>query len=302
MCSNRLWRNHDQGIALVVVLWFLALLSVLILTFSGNTRIEFHIALNEEQTAEARAIADAGVTFAILGMLDPSPTTRWRADGENRELQFGGGTIRVAVQDECGKIDLNEAPPDLLAGLFHTLGLSETETNQLVTAILTRRADVLGPGRSVSETDFVLTAQQIQKPFMAIDEFRRLPGVTRALFERLKPFLTVYSGQAGVNPLTASTEVLESLPGATPDMVAAYIAARSALGSDSTPLPPLVGVSDIVGAPVHVFTITSEGASPAGARFIREAVVDTANISSVRILLWRQAERQVMEAAITGKR
>jgi general secretion pathway protein K len=296
--ADRPWRDRERGAALLVVLWMLALLAVLILSLTSTARTELNVAHNQEETAQARAIADAGVTLAILATLDPSPATQWPGTGEAHNLRFGSGTIRVAVQDEYGKIDLNVAPPELLAGLFHTLALSETESERLVAAIMTRRDEALAQSMTGADTSAAASVLAPQKPFLAIEELRLLPGMTPTLYERLQPFLTVYSAQYGVNPLTAPPQVLQSLPGATPDLIAAFLAARSAGGSAAGPL--LVGVSDIVLGGLHLFTVTSEGKAQSGARFVREAVVDASNPDSVRFLSWRQAQEPVAATPSAG--
>jgi general secretion pathway protein K len=297
--TDRPWRDRERGAALLVVLWMLALLAVLILSLTSATRTELNVAHNQEETAQARAIADAGVTLAILGTLDPSPATQWHGTGKMHDLRFGSCTIRVAVQDEYGKIDLNAAPPQLLAGLFRTFALSETESDRLVTAIMTRRAQASSQSTIGADTSSAGGFAQ-QKPFLAIEELRLLPGMTSTLYEQLRPFLTVYSDQAGVNPLTAAPQVLRSLPGATPDLIETFLAARSEGGSASGPLPLLVGVTDIVAGSLGLFTVTSEGRTQSGARFVREAVVDSSNPDSVRFLSWGQAQEPVAATASAG--
>lgn len=298
--ADRPWRDRERGAALLVVLWMLALLAVLILSLTSTARTELTVAHNQEETAQARAIADAGVTLAILATLDPSSATQSPGTGEPHNLRFGSGTIRVAVQDEYGKIDLNVAPPELLAGLFHTLALSETESDRLVAAIMTLRAEALAQSMPSADTSAAAGVLAPQKPFLAIEELRLLPGMTSTLYERLEPFLTVYSAQYGVNPLTAPPQVLQSLPGATPDLIATFLAARSAGGSAAGALPLLVGVSDIVLGGLHLFTVTSEGRAQSGARFVRDAVVDASNPDSVRFLAWRQAQEPVAETSSAG--
>jgi general secretion pathway protein K len=287
------WRDRERGAALLVVLWMLALLSVLILSLTSATRTELNVAHNQAATAQARAIADAGVTLAILAMLDPSPATQWPGTGAMHNLRFGSGTIRVAVQDEYGKIDLNVAPPELFAGLFRTLALSETESDRLVAAIMSLRAEALAQSATGADESTATGVLALQKPFLAVEELRLLPGITPTLYERLEPFLTVYSAQYGVNPLTAPPQVLQSLPGATPDLIAAFLAARSAGGLAAGSLPLLVGVSDIAFGGLRLFTVTSEGSAQSGARFVREAVVDASNPDSVRFLSWRQAQEPI---------
>ena len=129
-------REGERGIALLVVIWVLALLAVLIVGFSGDARTELLVASNHYESAGARAIADAGVSLAIFGILNPAPEAQWQADGRVREVSYADGTIRIRIQDEGGKIDLNAAAPELLAGLLSSAGgLSPGEAGGLAQAI-----------------------------------------------------------------------------------------------------------------------------------------------------------------------
>ena len=58
-------------------------------------------------------------------------------------------------------------------------------------------------------------------------ELARVLGMTPGLVARLADNLTIYSRQSGINPQTASREVLLSIPNVTPDAVDAYIALRN---------------------------------------------------------------------------
>jgi len=284
--------DRERGIALVIVLWVLALLVVLVLEFTGSARTELQIARNQEASARASAIADAGVTYAVLGMLDPTPATQWRADGREHVLSYGGGTIHVGVQDEGGKIDLNDAPPEMLRGLFQSLGVEADAADQIVAAILTRRKEQETSG------DTGLAAQPgnpspspPQRPFLAVEELRLLPDVTAEIYSRVAKFLTVHGDGAQVNPVTAPAEVLRSLPGADPSSIAAFIAGRSQLVANTGALPPLPGVQGIAVAPVQTFTVTSRGLTANGATFIREAMAALTGAPDrpVQFLSWRQA-------------
>jgi general secretion pathway protein K len=283
----------------------LALLAVLLLGFVSGTRTELQIARNQEETASARETADAGVALAVLGMLDPSVTTRWHATGEAHDVNFGHGKIRVSVQDEGGKIDLNDAPPALLSGLFQTLGLSDETAEPIVAAIMARRNAVAAqggggsaagppaaaiPDQTAASPDQA-AASPDQKAFLTIDELRLLPGVTPALYDRLRPYVTVFSARAEVNPLTAPAAVLDSVPGADAGAVAAFITARDASGASEETLPPLTGMGGLAAGPVQTFTVTAQGSTATGARFIREAVVALGGNSGApaQYLSWRQA-------------
>lgn len=281
-------KQGERGIALIVVLWVLALLAVLVLTFSGEARTDLQIARNQNAAAQARAIADAGVTLAILGVFDPSPATQWSADGREHLLSFGGGTIRVSVQDEAGKIDLNYAPAAMLTGLFQTLGLKDFDG--LTEAVLAWRNGGSGAGQTENAAN-----GPPSHPFLAVDELRLLPAVTRAIYDLVAPFVTVYSSDARINPLTAPAEVLRSMPGATAQEVDNFLAARAQAGSAPAALPVLAesGIYTMEG-PTHVFTVTSQGQTASGAGFTREAVALLTGVPEApcRFLSWREAHRE----------
>ena len=282
-------RRRQRGIALVLVLWVMALLAVMMVGFASDARTELKLARNQADAARARAIADTGVSIALLNVLDNTEETTWRLDGETHRLVYGDGTISVSVQDEGGKIDINLAPPALLVGLFRTLGIAEAEA--LAGAIFDWRRQ---HGGEASEG-----ARSRNGPFLALEQLRAVPGMTPAAYERAAPFLTVYTGRDRIDPLTAPGEVLRSLPGARPAEVDAFLAARERLGPVPGGLPALNGIGDLIAhAGLQVVTITSEGRAAGGARFIRQAVV-TANArggAPYQILAWRQLPQQAVPA------
>ncbi len=70
-------------------------------------------------------------------------------------------------------------------------------------------------------------------------------GMTPQLTRALLPLVTVYSGQAGINPALAPPQVLRALPGVDPAWVDAFVQSRSKQlgGATPWPLPPTPGAS-----------------------------------------------------------
>ncbi len=66
----------QRGLALVVVLWVLVLLSVMAASFTYATRTEVNLTRNLIEAAEAEALADAGVYQAIYALLHPLKVRR----------------------------------------------------------------------------------------------------------------------------------------------------------------------------------------------------------------------------------
>lgn len=285
--------HRERGIALVLVLWILALVSVLVITFTGDARTDLRIARNQYENARARALADAGVSVAILGLLDPSPEARWRAAGEEHGIAYGDGSIRVSAQDEAGKISLNDAPAEMFAGLFQTLGEPPGDSAELAAAIAQWRDRRRSEWAAASDPSAAGAGYaQASEPFQALEELRLVPGVTNAVFERVSPYLTVYGYGAQVDALTAPVQVLRSLPGLSPQQIDAYIADRTQPGgAGAAALPAVSGLSPVANSVERTVTIKSEGRTANGARFVREAVVAITGEreEAYRLLVWRQA-------------
>lgn len=280
----------ERGIALVAVLWILVLLSTLLLGFVVQARTSLRIVHNDDESAEARAVADAGVTLAILGVFDPTPASQWRGDGSVHQVQYAGGTIEARVEDEHGKMDVNKAPITDLHNLFQTLGA--TDPDQLAAAIDVQRRAVM------ADADPSLTGRPPPPAFLVLDELRGLPGMTSALFDRLADFVTVYSGQGSVDPQTAPPEVLLSLPNITAEQVQTYMAARTR--ADGNAPAPQSGQQLLPSSPLTVFTIVSRGRTPHGTTFIRRAVVTLTGVPDApyRFLAWREAHRESLAEAV----
>jgi len=77
------------------------------------------------------AIADAGLNIATLRLLDPRLSVQPPIDGSPFTVAFAGHQLRLGIQDEAGKIDLNTARDELLRRLFRSVGV-DLETAQML--------------------------------------------------------------------------------------------------------------------------------------------------------------------------
>jgi general secretion pathway protein K len=215
------------------------LLALVAASFSRTTRTEVNLARNLVENAQAEALADAGVHLAILALLDPDPAKRPRADGTPWKVTFGGAEITVSVQDEGGKIDLNQAPDDLLRGLFVSLGVEAAEAGALVDAIADfRDPDDLRRLNGAEDRDYEaagLPWGAKDAPFEAVEELRQVIGMTPKLYREVASALTVHSRRRGIDPAVAPLEVLLALPGMTDGTLDAVLTARAAAAIATIP-------------------------------------------------------------------
>jgi general secretion pathway protein K len=256
-------RAGETGFALLAVLWAAMMLAIIVASLLAGGRTEALIARNRARTAALEAAADAAINGAILRMLDPDTTRQPPTDGTAFRIEFAGVPMRVSVQDESGKIDLNRADGALLARLLEIGGLGGDDSQAMADRIQDwREPSSLHRANGADETAYGAAGVGYgprRGPFPTVAELRLVLGMDPLVFTRIAPSLTVISGTPWVDPTYAGHDVLLALPGATDASVAAALAARA------TARRPGV----VVG---HAFTITAEAAD-AAARMVRRAVV-----------------------------
>ncbi len=270
---------RQKGVALVLVLWVVTLLSVIAGNFAYSMRGEAQIARNLLSTAQAQAQADAGVQRAWYELMKP-PTelNRWAGDGTTHDLTLVGGVLRVSIHDESGKIDLNTASEALLVGLFRSAGMSQDIAVGLADSVQDwRDADKLRRLHGAEEAEYLAAGKSYSPPnapFETVDELQRVLGMTPQVFRLLEPALTVYSRQPGINTAVAQRQALLAIPGVNPEMVEQFLAQRQSMIASQQPAPVFVGAGAFASGAggVPVYAARSEVKMADGTVFIRQAI------------------------------
>ena len=222
----------QNGIALVLVLWILALLSVIALAYSGMTRTESQLTGNIIRSAKAKARAEAGFWFAVHDLIKPVNERRLSPDGSSVHLSAETGQkLTIAIQDESGKIDLNKASQNLLLGLFKANGLDHEQSTYMIDALLDwRDKDNLQRANGAEDSDYSeagLAYGAKDGTFNSIEEITQIRGMTPQLFKKLKPAITIHSMQARIRLNTAPTNVIQALPDMSEDLLSQIMTGRS---------------------------------------------------------------------------
>lgn len=233
--------RQQHGIALVVVLWVLILLSTMAAGFSMAMRTEIQVARNAVERAQAQALADAGLNYTVMQLLKPRSRRvtdanagvaeeNWPVDGTWQELEFAGGRVQISVLDEAGKIDLNRADRLLLNGLLTVVGVESEQRGALLDAIEDwRDPDHLSSLNGAEDDDYEAAGLPFgakDDVFASVTELRQVLGITPVLYQRLLPWVTVYSRQSGISQTVAAREVLMAVPGLDPGQVDTLLQSR----------------------------------------------------------------------------
>lgn len=224
--------TSQKGLALVLVLWVLSLLTIMAGSFALSMRREASITSGIKNNAQALAIAESGIAFAEMMLLLPDKNKAWRTDGSIYQITATDAQIRVRLLAEAGKIDINHADEKLLKALFAQAPIS-TETKEIidpVAAILDwRDNDELIHLNGAEKTQYLaegLSYGPHNKPLQSLEELQLILGMNETLIDWLEPLITIYSGQRKANLQLASREVLNTMPDVDPDVLFQYLKAR----------------------------------------------------------------------------
>ncbi|MBV2131599.1 general secretion pathway protein GspK [Pseudomonas sp. MAP12] len=253
---------------MVSVLWLLVLLSMLVINLSAGSRTELQLAGNLRQASSARHVTEAGVNWGMWSLMQTN-NAGWLADGSSRTMELDGISVEVALFDEQGKIDLNEAGPQLLQGLFESVGQDKKTAEALAAAVIDWRDEdqLLTPlGAEKEEYEAAGLIGPSNDSFEELKDLLKVLGMTEELYHQVLPALTIYSKRAEVNPLVAPRVVLLALPGIEPGSIDRFIEERRRNFESGQRPPILNGVDPLILTPnapgVNYSIVTKTTVSP----------------------------------------
>lgn len=287
LSNNRVCLISQKGIALVLVLWMLSLMTIMAGSFTLSMRRQVSLVEGIKNNARALALAESGVALVESMLLLPDENKRWRTDGNVYQIDFAGSAvgagsrIRVRLITETGKIDINTADTKLLQGMMAHAPIEDDQRTGLVNAIIDWRDEddlVNIDGAEKNEyKEAGLSYRPRNKPFQSIEELQLVLGITEPLYKWLEPLVTVYSGQQHVDLQQAPKEVLQVLPEIDAGMVDSFILTRVESAGKGLPAPPFPGRTGQSSVPGQNNVLT----------VISEAILDDGTGASINVMIAR---------------
>ena len=208
--------GRQRGVALVFVLWVLALLTLLLGSFALIARTESLQGRHLYDTTRARYAAEAGVNHAAWALSIPDPQLRWIPDGRPYRMRFDDAELEIRITDESGLIDLNAADVQVMVALLVAAGADLQRATAIAEAVIDwRDADDLRMPNGAEDEDYFAEGLEYgskDAPFDLVSELQLVLGMDFELYRQVAPALTVYSGQAMPNKAYAPSLVLQVFP------------------------------------------------------------------------------------------
>lgn len=230
-----------RGVALMLVLWLIVVVSAIAAAVTASTRVDAGVAANVRARVAGRYAAESGLVLASA-RLDTLLKEVAREEApfllknlsehleDLQEVSIGNAQFTVAVEDLGGRLDLNEASEDMLRR-FLAQFVDRRETDLAVLSMLDwRDAGDIG-GLHGAEADAYERVgspfRPTNRPIRRVEELGRMLHVGDSLLNRIAPYVTV-QGDRTININTAPETVLVALPGLTKEGARMLVARRRA--------------------------------------------------------------------------
>ena len=234
--------RDSRGVALIMVLWVITILTVVVLEFSFAMRTEVNISKNFKDELQLYAAAQGGVQRAIAEMICKNDTRlqqlrktmkteeiasekkEWVPDGRPYTVHFDRGECELRIMSEAGKININTVSEMTLRKIIGNLGLEAEARDIVVDSIL---------------------------DWIDADDFRRINGAENDYYQSLKEPYYCKNGNLD------SIEELLLVRGVTPELF--YGKRGTKIGEEGAKAPDVVGLKDIfsIYAPGELVDINS---------------------------------------------
>ncbi len=269
-------------------------------SFALSMRREAALISVLKNNAHAKAIAESGISLAEMMLLSPDPSKVWRADGSIYEIRASDAIIRIRLQSEAGKIDINKADQAVLQSLMAFAPVDSEQQGKLVGAILDwRDADNLVRIDGAEKEEYQeagLNYEPRNKPFESTEELQLVLGMNKKVLAWLDPLVTIYSNQPRINYQVASKEVLQAMPGLDAGIIDSFVIMRMESAKNNLPAPafPLNTGSSNTAGQNDILTLISEAIVDDESRAMLSVVITKSNSNEnmpFQILKWQPVTR-----------
>ncbi len=296
--------KDDRGIALVVTLLAVALITVLVVEFSYGVYVGTESLSTWRDSQRVSRVAASGVTIAAKMTIDTLKTQGYSYPGVVEiplSASFAGieETMLIRIEDEGSKFNLNalvppnenirehdqQSPYRCFRRLLRVLGLDEKIADRIV--------DWIDSDAEARLTDSERGARN--SALVSVDEVLLIPGISKSEHDALRPFVTVYGKRENisVNINGALKPVLRCLSEQVSDELAQRVIdfRKNNPFREKSDLAKVAGFERDVGIPSGAIAVKGEYVSVrsvASANGVKRIVEAVLRVDGGRVEYWKE--------------
>ena len=221
MLSRHYPRTSQRGVALAILVWFMAAMSILVAGIVMQARVDIKLAQLHANMARVEATADGAMQLALADLM----LREQNGEFSPRAVSYashalGDRDVLVIFTPLAGLVDLNLATQELLFALFYSIdNVDEATADELSANVVKWRS----PDALAWEEESEVGAESGDSPgmttvrhgrFEVIEDLLLVEGIDRRIFETIRDSVYVEPvGQAGVDWMGAPVSVLQAVGG-----------------------------------------------------------------------------------------
>lgn len=227
--------SRQRGVALAIVLWFLAAMSLLVGGIVYQGRVDVQLAQAHVARAKAIAAGDGAIHMMVARFMsapvdgvESSGSENGGQPGLKGRFVLGDSSVAVEMVPASGLIDVFNSPPRILAALIaHRTGLSAERSKQLADNVVELRSPLARRSRRQQSGEGATS--RLSTP----EDLLRVPGFSRAMLDAVADDIrAVRGGRDELNWAAAPDGLIEALRGSDPQRAATLLDRRGGSGGN----------------------------------------------------------------------
>jgi general secretion pathway protein K len=223
------------------------------------------------ERAQLSADADAALALAVAH-INVDPSQRWPINGLPKTVRFDSSVMVVRIQDDNGKVPINQLDDSKLRRLFQAVGVSGPKLDELVDSFMEwRNGDSSSPPEGPAAAYYAeLGLRPRNGEVRTIEELIHMRGMNADILDKLMPLTTVYWGKGAAFDPSVAVPLAAAIMSDNDDDTSQGLSDEAQQQSEQPALasaapPKLPGLS---------FNITIEVRNGSGAYLVRNAEVE----------------------------
>jgi type II secretory pathway component PulK len=226
LSNSAVARAKQRGVALAIVVWFIAGMSLLVAGIVSHARVDTRMAQLHVARAKAAAAGDGAIQLMMADVVTGKIDASGGQGLPGGVYRMGELEVVVTLAPTAGLINLNRASAEILAALFIIAAqLDPAQAQTLADNVIKWRSTGAGSPGSTSRNS----------RFTATEDLLRVDGVGRTLLDAVRDY--VFAGMPsskGENWALAPGAVLAVIRKMDPQKADAVLQRRSRLAERST--------------------------------------------------------------------
>lgn len=201
--------TNQRGVALAIVIWFIAGMSLLVSGIVAQARVDTQLAQLHLSRAKVAAAGDGAINLALLDRVRQGGTRGDRDRG--KEYRIGDIGVAVELVSTSGLLDLNEATAEQLTVLFTAAAnIPNSDARYLAANVIKWRSG--RGGKSAASNNKKKRQQQARTEFDAPEDLLLVEGFTRSVLDAVRDYVVAGKpAQGGFNMADAPPYVRQAL-------------------------------------------------------------------------------------------